>query len=119
LWYYRVVVFIESRAFTRKLHQLAGGRADEVLGLIQNDLGSNPERGTMVPGLGASEKRVSPIPAAAKESAAAIAICTCTCSRGSIHLLILLDKNEQEDATEEQRAQLRDWVAQVKRDSRG
>ena len=39
--------------------------------------------------------------------------------RQHIHLLILLDKNEQEDASEEQRRQIRAWVAQVKRDSEG
>jgi len=36
-----------------------------------------------------------------------------------IHLLILLDKNEQEDINEEQRKQLRDCVAQVKKDAGG
>jgi hypothetical protein len=34
-------------------------------------------------------------------------------------LLILLDKNEQEDASEEQRKQIREWVRQVKKDSGG
>jgi hypothetical protein len=36
-----------------------------------------------------------------------------------IHPLILLDKNEQEDVNEEQRKQLRDCVAQVKKDAGG
>ena len=36
-----------------------------------------------------------------------------------IHLLILLDKNEQEDASEEQRKQMREWVAQIKKASGG
>ena len=35
-----------------------------------------------------------------------------------IHL-ILLDKNEQEDASEEQRKQMREWVAQIKKASGG
>jgi hypothetical protein len=39
--------------------------------------------------------------------------------RQHIHLLLLLDKNEQEDASEEQRKQIRQWAAQVKRDSGG
>lgn len=39
--------------------------------------------------------------------------------RQHIHLLILLDKNEQEDVSEEQRGQIRNWVALVKRDSGG
>jgi hypothetical protein len=39
--------------------------------------------------------------------------------RQHIHLLILLDKNEQEDASDEQRRQMRDWVAKIKRDTGG
>jgi hypothetical protein len=38
-------------------------------------------------------------------------------TRQHIHLLLLLDKNEQEDLTTEQRKQIRQWAAQVKRDS--
>jgi hypothetical protein len=34
-----------------------------------------------------------------------------------IHLLILLDKNEQEDASKGQRRQMREWVAQIKKDA--
>jgi len=37
--------------------------------------------------------------------------------RQHIHLLFLLDKNEQEDAGEEQRKQIRAWVAQIKKAS--
>jgi hypothetical protein len=39
--------------------------------------------------------------------------------RRHIHLLILLDKNEQEDASEEQRRQTREWVAVIKKLSGG
>jgi len=39
--------------------------------------------------------------------------------RQHIHLLILLDKNEREDASDEQRRQMRDWVAQTKKDAGG
>ena len=37
--------------------------------------------------------------------------------RRHIHLLFLLDKNEQEDASENQRKQIREWVAQIKKGS--
>ena len=40
-------------------------------------------------------------------------------SRQHIHLLILLDKNEMEDASNEQRRQMRAWVAQIKKDTGG
>lgn len=39
--------------------------------------------------------------------------------RQHIHLLILLAKNEQEDATEEQRSLIRQWVAEIKKISGG
>lgn len=58
MWYYHNVEFIESRPFTRKLHQLAGGGADEVLRTIQAELArnGNADRGAMVPGLGGVRK---------------------------------------------------------------
>ena len=31
----------------------------------------------------------------------------------------LLDKNEQEDASDEQRRQIREWIAQIKKDTGG
>jgi hypothetical protein len=34
-------------------------------------------------------------------------------------VLILLDKNEQDDANEEQRKQMREWVALIKKSSGG
>jgi len=37
--------------------------------------------------------------------------------RRHIHLLFLLDKNEQEGASENQRKQIREWVAQIKKGS--
>ena len=39
--------------------------------------------------------------------------------RQHMHLSILLDKNEQGDATEEQRKQMREWVTQIKKASGG
>ncbi len=37
--------------------------------------------------------------------------------RRHIHLLYLLDKNEQEDVSEEQRRQMREWAAEIKREA--
>jgi hypothetical protein len=50
------VVFIESLAFTQRLHEFAKAEAVEVLTAIQSDLLSNPERGRVVPGLGGIRK---------------------------------------------------------------
>ena len=38
-------------------------------------------------------------------------------TRRHIHLLFLLDKNEQEDASEEQRRKIRGMAAQIKRET--
>jgi hypothetical protein len=56
LWYYHIVEFIESRPFTRKLHQLTGENADQVLRAIQTELQRRPDRGALVPGLGGIRK---------------------------------------------------------------
>lgn len=50
------VVFIESQPFTKRLHQLAGASAGEVLREVQNDLLQNPGRGDVVRGLGGIRK---------------------------------------------------------------
>ena len=48
--------FIESRRFTRRLHELAGDAADELLRAIESDLEQNPDRGALVPGLAGIRK---------------------------------------------------------------
>ena len=112
--------FIESRPFTRKLHQLAGADADEVLNAIQSDLAQNPDRGAMVRGLAGVRKARIANPSRGKGKRGGYRYLYLHLeSRQHIHLLILLDKNEQEDASEEQRKQIRDWVRQVKQDSGG
>ena len=118
MWYYHNVEFIESRPFTRKLHQLAGEDADEVLKAIQGELEQKPDRGAMVPGLGGVRKARVANPGRGKGKRGGYRYLYLHLEkRRHIHLLILLDKNEQEDASEEQRKQIRQWVAQVKRDS--
>lgn len=112
--------FIESRPFTRKLHQLAGDDADEVLRAIQEELARKPDRGAMVPGLGGVRKARTANPGRGKGKRGGCRYLYLYLEKKRhIHLLILLDKNEQEDASEEQRKQIRQWVAQVKRASGG
>lgn len=120
LWYYHNVEFIESRPFTRRLHQLAGDGADEVLRAIQSDLHARPYRGAMVPGLGGVRKARIANPGRGKGKRGGYRYLYLYLDRRQhLHLLILLDKNEQEDASEEQRKQMREWAAQVKKDSGG
>jgi hypothetical protein len=118
LWYYHIVEFIESQPFSRKLHRLAGDGADEVLRAIQRDLQRKPDRGAMVPGLGGVRKARIANPGRGKGKRGGYRYLYLYLeTRQHIHLLFLLDKNEQEDASEEQRKQIRHWTAQLKRDA--
>lgn len=112
--------FIESRPFTRRLHQLAGEDADELLRTIQGELEQKPDRGALVPGLGGVRKARIANPRRGKGKRGGYRYLYLYLEkRRHVHLLILLDKNEQEDASEEQRKQMREWAAQVKRDAGG
>jgi hypothetical protein len=114
------VEFIESRAFTRRLHALAGDAADELLRAIQGNLEERPDRGALVPGLGGVRKARMGNPKRSKGKRGGFRYLYLHLGqRQHIHLLMLLDKNEQEDATEEQRRQIREWVAQIKKDVKG
>ncbi len=112
--------FIESPAFTRRLHRLAGGAAVELLSAIQQELLQRPHRGAMVPGLGGVRKASVANPGRGKGKRGGYRYLYLYLERRQhIHLLILLDKNEQEDASNEQRRLMREWVAQIKRDTGG
>lgn len=112
--------FIESRPFTKKLHQLAGDSADEVLRAVQEDLERRPDRGAMVPGLGGVRKARISNPSRGKGKRGGYRYLYLYLEkRQHIHLLLLLDKNEQEGASEDQRRQIREWVAHIKRQSGG
>ena len=112
--------FIGSRVFTRRLRQLASDSADELLRAIQGELDTRPDRGAMVPGPGGGPEGTNsesgPWERKTRRLPVLIPVLE---NRRHIHLLILLDKNEQEDASEEQRTQIREWVAQIKKSSGG
>jgi hypothetical protein len=84
MWYYYIVVFIESAAFTRRLRVLVGNEETTVLRGIQNELIGSPARGDMVPGLAASAKGGLETQVAGKENAEVIATSTCILSIGNI-----------------------------------
>jgi hypothetical protein len=109
------VVFIESRTFTSRLAELAGDSAARVLEQIQNDLLERPERGRMVPGLGGIRKARASNPGRGKGKRGGFRYLYLYLERrGHIHLLFLLDKNEQEDLDDDQRRSLRSIVAELK-----
>ena len=110
--------FIESRIFTRRLHQLANESADELLKAIQGDLETKPDRGAMVPGLGGVRKARVANPSRGKGKRSGYRyLYPHLQNKQHVQLLILLDKNEQEDASEEQRKQIREWVSGIKNSS--
>ena len=110
------MVFIESQAFTRRLHQLAGASADEVLRRIQEDLLRNPEKGDVAQRLGGIRKARTSNPTRGKGKRGGYRYMHLYLKhRDHLHLLFLLDKDEQEDLTTEQRRNLRLVVAELKR----
>lgn len=108
--------FIESRLFTRRLHELVGDAGDELLRAIQGDLAQKPDRGALVSGLGGVRKARIGNPGRGKGKRGGFRYLYLHLERRQhIHLLILLDKNEQEDASPDQRRQMRDWVTDIKK----
>jgi hypothetical protein len=105
------VVFIESVVFTRRLQQLAGLAADSVLGAIQHDLLLDPDRGKLVQGLHGIRKARAPNPLRGKGKRGGFRyLYLYLRARDHVHLLYLLDKDEQEDLTAAERRILADWV---------
>ena len=110
-----VVVYIESGVFTRRLYQLAGPAALDVLSALQAELIKNPSRGDLVPGLGGIRKARCANPARRKgKSGGYRYLFLYLENRDHIHLLYLLDKDEQEDLSNEERKELRALVAEIK-----
>ena len=110
------MVFIEATAFTRRLRRLAGASVEDVLWEIQNDLLQNPERGAVVRGLGGIRKARARNPARGKGKRGGYRYFYLYLEdRGHVHLLLLLDKNEQEDLTSAQRTIVREMVAGIRR----
>jgi hypothetical protein len=113
------VVYVESKAFTARLHRLAGASALDVLSSIQADLIKNPERGDLVQGLGGIRKARCSNPGRGKGKRGGFRYLFLYLEdRNQIHLLYLLDKDEQEDLSTDERKALRTWVTEIKR-SRG
>lgn len=110
-----LVVFIESRPFTSRVHELAGASALDVLNRIQQDLLKEPQRGDLVQGLGGVRKARVSNPARGKGKRGGFRYFFLYLERRShIHLLLLLDKGEQPDLTQNQRKAVRLLVEQVK-----
>ena len=100
----------------RRLTDLAGHSADDVLRQMQDELLQNPERGNMVQGLGGIRKARAANPARGKGKKGGYRYLFLYLEhKQHIHLLYLLDKDEQEDSDDNQRKALRKMVADLKK----
>ena len=109
------MVYIESAAFTRRLYQLCDSAADEVLGLIQAELLRNPFAGDVVRGLGGIRKArcINPNRQKGKRGGYRYLFLYLE-HRNHIHLLYLLNKDDQEDLSNEERKLLRNVVNSIR-----
>ena len=98
-----------------RLHQLAGASALDVLNSIQADLLKNPARGDLVQGLGGIRKARCSNPARGKGKRGGYRyLFLFLQNQDRIHLLYLLDKDEQEDLSNDERRVLRTLVTRIK-----
>jgi hypothetical protein len=104
-----VLEFIQSRRFTIRLDHLAGQYAEEVLSQIENDLLKNPEAGALVPGTGGLRKARAADRTRNKGKRSGFRYMYLYVQRdGQIFLLLIYNKDEQDDLTAEQRKWLRE-----------
>lgn len=109
------MIFVESRIFTARLEKLAGKFATRVLAQIQHDLLLNPEKGSLLQGLGGMRKARSPNPSRSEGRSGGFRYFYLHLpERRHIHLLLLLDKNEQADLNVAERRALRALVDAIK-----
>jgi hypothetical protein len=109
------VIFIESKAFTRRLLDLAGDASDSLLAAIQNQLVADPSRGDILRGLKGIRKARVANPARGKGKRSGFRYMYLYLERKDhIHLLLLFDKNEQEDLSPAQRAVLAQLASQIR-----
>ena len=111
---YHIVVFIESRWFTKRLQGAVGPDSQEVLLEIQNELLANPFRGAIVPGLaGVRKARVGRTRFAGKRGGYRYFYLYVQ-HQGHMHLLTILDKRKSADLSTEERTIVRKLALALK-----
>ena len=115
MWYILLRGIHRIERLYLRLHQLAGASALEVLNSIQADLLKNPARGDLVQGLGGIRKARCSNPARGKGKRGGYRyLFLYLQNQDRIHLLYLLDKDEQEDLSNDERRALRTLVTRIK-----
>ena len=106
--------FIELPLFTRRLAIIAGVHADDVLLEIQSDLLENPRRGKVVEGTGGVRKARAADPTRGKGKRGGFRYFYYFIERdGQVFLLMLFNKDEQDDLTIEQKKALKKAISDV------
>jgi hypothetical protein len=104
-----VLQFIQSRRFTIRLDNLAGQCAEGVLSQIENELLKKPELGAIVPGTEGLRKARAADQTRNKGKRSGFRYMYFYVERDAqIFLLLLYNKDEQDDLTTEQKKWLRD-----------
>jgi hypothetical protein len=110
-----VLEFIEFPAFTKRLMALAKDHADEVLLEIQGDLLANPERGRVVQGTAGVRKARATDAARGKGKRGGFRYLYYYIERdGQIFLLMIFNKEEQDDLTKDQKKVLANLVQELR-----
>jgi hypothetical protein len=109
------VVFVESRAFTRRLAALGTAGSTALLSAIQRDLLDRPERGRLVSGLGGIRKARAADPDRGKGKRGGFRyLYLYLVGKERIHLMYLFEKHEQEDLSPAERDDLRRLATAIK-----
>ena len=106
--------FIEFPAFTNRLAALAKEHADDVLLEIQSDLLENPERGKVVEGTAGVRKSRAADPIRGKGKRGGFRYLYYYIKRdGQIFLMMVFNKNEQDNLTAEQKKTLKKLIKEL------
>lgn len=107
--------FIEFPAFTNRLAALAKESAEDVLLGIQNDLLGNPFRGSIVQGTAGVRKARASDPSRGKGKRGGFRYLYYYIERaGQIYLLMIFNKNEQDDLNSDQKKILASLVRELR-----
>jgi hypothetical protein len=110
-----VLEFVEFPAFTARLQTLAKEHAGDVLLEIQNDLLENPKRGPVIEGTGGVRKSRAADPTRGKGKRGGFRYLYYYIERdGQIFLLMVFNKNEQDNLTKQQKKILAGLIRELK-----
>jgi hypothetical protein len=109
-----VVTFVETSVFTRRI---AGILDDDSFADFQTELARNPEKGPVLEGTGGLRKARWKLPGKGKSGGIRI-IYLHLKLRGRIYLVFVFAKNESDNLTASQKAELKKLVEAIKKEFR-